>query len=51
MRFAIVGFRNDNVLDRLAPARNDHRDQARDYAAKSEKFSLEALEKAKGGTR
>ncbi|HEY5996328.1 MAG TPA: DUF4398 domain-containing protein [Candidatus Deferrimicrobiaceae bacterium] len=27
------------------------RDQARDYAAKSEKFSLEALEKAKGGTR
>jgi hypothetical protein len=27
------------------------RDQAQDYAAKSEKFSLEALEKAKGGSR
>lgn len=27
------------------------RDQARDYAAKAEKYALEALEKAKGGTR
>lgn len=27
------------------------RDQARDYAAKAEKYSLEALEKTKGGAR